>query len=98
MLKVEEEDGGHIKIKKINSNMNNYLMHIITNIDEQITNNEVDILISDLLSDDLITKQEAKFLKVATSDNVLNLPQNIKDRVRASIFKNMLLNCEYLDE
>lgn len=98
MLKVEEVDGGHIKIKKINSNINDYLMHIITNISEQITSNEVDILISNLLSDDLITKQEAKFLKVATSDNVLNLPQEIKDKVRANIFKNMLLNCEYLDE
>lgn len=90
--------GGNIKIKRVNSNMNNYFMHIITNIQEQITSNEVDILISNLLSDDLITKQEAKFLKVATSDNVLNLPQSIKDKVRANIFKNMLLNCEYLDE
>ena len=83
-------DGGHIKIKKINSNMNDYFMHIINNINEQITSNEVDILISNLLSDDIITKQEAKFLKVATSDNVLNLPQEIKDKVRANIFKNML--------
>ena len=90
--------GGHIKIKRVNSNMNNYFMHIITNIQEQITSNEVDILISNLLSDELITKQEARFLKVATSDNVLNLPQSIKDKVRANIFKNMLLNCEYLDE
>lgn len=90
--------GGHIRIKRVNSNMNNYFMHIITNIQEQITSNEVDILISNLLSDELITKQEARFLKVATSDNVLNLPQSIKDKVRANIFKNMLLNCEYLDE
>ena len=90
--------GGHIRIKRVNSNMNNYFMHIITNIQEQITSNEVDILISNLLSDELITKQEARFLKVATSDNVLNLPPSIKDKVRANIFKNMLLNCEYLDE
>ncbi|MCI8411648.1 MAG: CtsR family transcriptional regulator, partial [Clostridia bacterium] len=30
--------------------------------------------------------------KVATSDNVLRLNQQIKDEVRARIFKNMLLN------
>ena len=90
--------GGHIRIKRVNSNMNNYFMHIITNIQEQITSNEVDILISDFLTYNLVNTKEAKFLKVATSDNVLNLPPSIKDKVRANIFKNMLLNCEYLDE
>ena len=36
--------------------------------------------------------EEAKLLKVATSDNVLKLSKDIKDEVRARIFKNMLLN------
>ena len=36
--------------------------------------------------------KEAKLLKVATSDNVLKLSKDIKDEVRARIFKNMLLN------
>lgn len=40
----------------------------------------------------MIETKEAKLLKVATSDNVLNVPQNIKDNLRARIFKNMLLN------
>ncbi|MFR5683975.1 MAG: CtsR family transcriptional regulator, partial [Clostridia bacterium] len=31
-------------------------------------------------------------LKVATSDNVLSVPQDIRDKLRANIFKNMLLN------
>ena len=40
----------------------------------------------------MITPKEAKLLKVATSDNVLTVPQEMKDKLRASIFKNMLLN------
>ena len=84
--------GGHIRIKKINTNKNNYFMHIITNMEDKITSNEVDILISNLLSYEMITKTEAKLLKVATSDNVLTLPVDTKDKIRASIFKNMLLN------
>ena len=40
----------------------------------------------------MITEVEAKLLKVATSDNVLTVPQDIKDSLRANIFKNMLLN------
>ena len=69
-------------------------MHIINNIGQNLTSNEVDILISDFLSYNIIEKKEAKLLKVATSDNVLGLPKDIKDEVRARIFKNMLLNLE----
>ena len=84
--------GGHIRIKKIDTNKNNYLMHIITNMEERVAASEIDILISNLLSYDMITPKEAKLLKVATSDNVLVLPVDTKDKIRANIFKNMLLN------
>ncbi len=67
-------------------------MHIITNIGEKISSAEVDIFISNFLSYGIISNLEAKLLKVATSDNVLCVPQELKDRLRANIFKNMLLN------
>ena len=86
--------GGNIKIKKINNTKSEYLMHIINNIGKSITTNDIDILISDFLTYNVITKQEAKLLKVATSDNVLKLDKDVKDEVRARIFKNMLLNIE----
>ncbi len=86
--------GGHITIKKVNSSKEEYIMHIIENIQNTLTSNDVDILISDFLSYNLITSKEAKLLKVATSDNVLKLPKDIKDQVRARIFKNMILNLE----
>ena len=86
--------GGNIKIKKINNTKSDYIMHIINNIGKTITTNDIDILISDFLTYNVITSQEAKLLKVATSDNVLKLDKNIKDEVRARIFKNMLLNIE----
>lgn len=84
--------GGHIRIKKISNNKEDYFMHIITNIGEQTTSNEVDILISNLLSYGMIDETIAKLLKVATSDNVLIVPQDTKDKLRANILKNMLLN------
>lgn len=59
---------------------------------ETITSNEVDIYISNFLSYNIISETEAKLLKVATSDNVLIVPQQEKDRLRANIFKNMILN------
>ncbi len=84
--------GGYIKIKKINITKSNYLMHIITNMGEKISSNEVDIFISNFISYGIITEKEAKLLKVATSDNVLTISPDIKDKIRAKIFKNMLLN------
>ena len=86
--------GGHIKIKKAVNTKSDYLMYIIKNIGREITSNEVDILISDFLSYGVIDEKEAKLLKVATSDNVLQLTKDIKDEVRARIFKNMLINLE----
>ena len=86
--------GGNIRIKKINNTKSDYIMHIINNIDKTITVNEIDILLSDFLTYNIITQQQAKLLKVATSDNVLKLDIDIKDEVRARIFKNMLLNLD----
>ncbi|MEI3356071.1 MAG: hypothetical protein V8R81_03200 [Clostridia bacterium] len=81
-------------MRKVNSDKEDYLLHIINNVGKELTANEVDILISDFLSYDIINKKEARLLKVATSDNVLQLQKDLKDKVRARIFKNMLLNLE----
>ena len=67
-------------------------MHAIASIENSMTSQEVDIFISNFLSEGIVNQTEAKLLKVATSDNVLGIPQEIKDKVRASIFKNMLIN------
>lgn len=84
--------GGHITIKRINTTRSNTLMHIISNLENKITAQEVDIFIKNLFSKGYITDKEAKLLKVATSDNVLVIPYDIKDTIRANIFKNMLIN------
>ena len=84
--------GGHISIRKINTTKSNYLMHTISSIGDRITSQEVDIFLSNFLSYSVVTEKEAKLLKVATSDNILTVPQNIKDELRAKIFKNMLIN------
>ena len=83
-----------ITIKKISNTKSDYLMHIIENIGDTLQNSEADILISDFLTYNLVNNKEAKLLKVATSDNVLDVPKEYRDKLRASILKNMLLNIE----
>ncbi len=84
--------GGHIKIRKVNVTKSNYFMHIINSIEDSLTSQEVDIFISNFLSYQMINEIEAKLLKVATSDNVLSIPQPTRDEIRAKILKNMLIN------
>lgn len=67
-------------------------MHIIQNIGDKISANEVDIFISNFMLYGITNEKEAKLLKVATSDNVLTVDQSIRDELRAKIFKNMILN------
>ena len=50
------------------------------------------LLVFYFLTYSLINKKEAKLLRVATSDNVLNIPKQYRDLLRANILKNMLLN------
>ncbi len=84
--------GGHITIRKVNNTKSDYLMHIIKNIGNTISSIEAEVLISDFLTYDLVNTKEAKILRVATSDNVLELPKEYRDKVRANILKNILLN------
>lgn len=84
--------GGYIKIKKLDWANSDYLMNIISNIGDTLTMREIDIYLSDFLTYEIIGEKEAKLLKVATSDNVLIVPSEYRDKLRANIFKNMLLN------
>lgn len=84
--------GGHITIRKVTNTKSDYLMHIINNIGSALTDNDAKILISDFLTYDLVNTKEAKLLRVATSDKVLDLPRDTRDKLRANILKNMLLN------
>lgn len=84
--------GGCIKIKKVNITQSDYLMHIINSIGNYITAKDVDIFVKNFIDYGIIEQRDAKLIKGATSDNVLTLPKNTKDEIRAKIFKNMLIN------
>ena len=77
--------GGHITIKKISNTKSDYLMHIIENIGETLQNSEAEILISDFLTYNLVTNKEAKLLRVATSDNVLDVPKEYRDKINRKL-------------
>ena len=84
--------GGNIKIKRINVSNDQYIMHIINTIKQNLTQQDVELLIQHMSDYHIISNVESKLLRVATNDKVLNLPKEYRDEVRTRIFKNMILN------
>ena len=87
--------GGSIIIKKKLWDEQDLFLEYVENIGDSITQLDSEIMISNLLSEDLINKEQARLLKVATNDNILKLDNSIKDEVRAILFKNMLINMDW---
>ena len=83
--------GGYIKIQKVNVTKSNYLMHIITSIGDKITAKEIDVFVNNFLDNNIINEKESKLIKSATNDKVLAIEPELKDKIRARIFKNMLI-------
>ena len=84
--------GGNIRIKRVSISKDKYLMHIINSMDYDLSQHEAEIIINNLSEYDVISIHEAKLLKVATNDKVLNLPKEYRDQVRTRILKNVLIN------
>ena len=66
-------------------------MHIITSIGDKITAKEIDIFVNNFLDNNIINEKESKLIKSATNDKVLAIEPELKDKIRARIFKNMLI-------
>lgn len=84
--------GGNIRIKRVSISKDKYLMHIINSMNSELSQHEAEIIINNLKEYDVISMHEAKLLRVATNDKVLNLPKEHRDKVRTSILKNVLVN------
>ena len=84
--------GGNIRIKRVDITKEKYIMHLINSLSDVISQQEADIIITNLLDFGLVSEEISKLIRVATNDKVLNLPLEYKDLTRSRILKNMLLN------
>ena len=82
--------GGDIKITKAKITKSDYLMHLITSLGDKVTQKEIEIFVKNIYENEIISMREAKLILSATNDKALN--NENKDTIRASIFKNMLIN------
>lgn len=84
--------GGYIKIKRISINKSNYLMHIVNSVGNSISQQSAEAFIKNFFDYKSITEKEAKIMMVAVSDKILNIPQPMRDQIRANLLKSMIIN------
>ena len=85
--------GGYIRITKVRTDPKMLIMHTVNAIGDEIGRNTAAALISNLLDGAAIDKGAARLMLAALSDASLReLRPDVRDRLRAAIFKQMLIN------
>lgn len=86
--------GGYIKITRIKMNKNSAFMHIINSIGDQLDNITCKIMLQNMVDRGIVSYETAKLIVSAVSDRSYScIPIELRDYLRAAIFKNMLLTC-----
>ena len=85
--------GGCIRISRISYDKDSLLMGIVSSMSDSISETTVKNHVVNLLYHQLINENQAKLILAATTDiNFRALPYNIRDAIRAAVFKQMLLS------
>lgn len=84
--------GGYIKISRVVMRKSTAFMHIINSIGDSIDTMSARIVIENCLQSELISKETARIMYAALSNNVMrSVPVILQDNLRAAILKEMLL-------
>ena len=84
--------GGYIRITRINTSKSTAIMHIVNSIGKRLDKVSAEIMINNMLQRSIINEDIARLMASAMSErSYLDVPQQYRDFLRASIFKNMLL-------
>lgn len=84
--------GGYIRITRVKADRSTALMHIINAIGKAIDKSSVEIMIKNMLNQSIIDERTARLMMGALSERAFSdIPQEIRNSLRANIFKNMLL-------
>ncbi len=84
--------GGYIRITRVKVDKGTAIMHIVNSIGNSLDKATAEIMINNMYNRSIIDLQTAKLLLAAMSERVyMEIPNQLRDVLRARIFKNMLL-------
>lgn len=91
--------GGYIKITRVKLDRPSLIMHTVNCIGDNLDYAACHANTVNLLHNGAIDRKTAKLLLAATGEKSLRaLPPAVKDRIRASIYKQMLITIEGKDD
>ena len=84
--------GGYIRVVRLRVDKGDHLFLLVTNrIGDEIAARDALDIVGRLVETGVVTKNEGALMCAAVSEKALNMPLVLKDRVRASILKQMVL-------
>ncbi len=84
--------GGYIRITRVTTDKRVAIMHIVNSIGDSISSSTADIILSNMLSQDMISEYDFALISSAVSDKIYaGITKEQRDMIRASVMKNMLM-------
>ncbi len=84
--------GGYIRITRINTTRDGAIMHIVNSVGNSLDKATAEVMLNNMLERDIIDGRTAKLMAAALGERAYkDVPQQYRDSIRATVFKNMLL-------
>ena len=84
--------GGYIRITRIKTTRGGVIMHIVNSIGKSLDKATAEVMLDNMQTRDVIDARTARLIAAATGERAyLSAPQQYRDAIRATVFKNMLL-------
>ena len=85
--------GGYIRISRVRTDPKMLVMHTVNSVGTEIDLNAAAALVSNLLNSGVLDEKTARLILSAIGNNALSAaPAEYRDAVRASVFKQILIN------
>ncbi len=85
--------GGYIRISRVRTDPKMLVMHTVNSVGSAIDLNAAAALVSNLLNSGVLDEKTARLILSAIGNNALRAaPAEYRDAVRASVFKQILIN------
>ncbi len=84
--------GGYIRITRVALDPRELVVHLINTIGDKMDEGSCRAILNNLIGEQVLAEETARMFFSAMSSSALrDVPHELRDRVRASIFKNLLL-------
>lgn len=88
--------GGYIRICRIKEDSETRVMHVVNSIGDALDGTTALHHLQNMVADGLMTREQGRLMAAAVSDKTLgSLERSARERVRADLFKNMLVSTLY---